>query len=280
MKPEDVLADEVHDCGVLAPEELPLLGALQGSPVVHERVEPDVHHVPRIAGHRDAPGEPRARDGEVLESTGDEAHDLVAPALGLDETRVLFVVPEERAGVLLEPEEIRLVLHQLDRRPVDGTDVARLEEVLLGLELLAADAVPALVRAEIDVLRMPALDLLPEPLRAALVSRLGRPDEVVRLDLELRPGGAEASAHLIDEDRRRHAPLLRFALDLEAVLVGPGEHARGLAAEGVVPPEGVRRDRRVGRPEVGNVVDVVDGRRDVEAAHRASGLAQRRARRP
>ena len=94
-----------------------------------------------------------------------------------------------------------------------------LDELLLRLEALAADAVPALVRAEVDV--AVGLDLLPDLCHEARVALLVRPDEVVGLDLELGPRLLEAGAHRLDERRGASSFFsAALALDLLAVLVG------------------------------------------------------------
>jgi hypothetical protein len=77
VEADDVLADEMH---VRRPEP-PTLGGLvrvagRGD-VVRQRIQPHVHHVRRVARHRNAPSEGGAADREVLESGPHEAHHLV-----------------------------------------------------------------------------------------------------------------------------------------------------------------------------------------------------------
>ena len=64
------------------------------------------------------------------------------------------------------------------------------------------------------------------------------------------------------------SPLPRGSVDLLAVLVGPGEEADVVAADPLVARHRVRHDGRVDVPDVGQVVDVVDRRRDVEGVAR------------
>ncbi len=276
MEAEDVFPDDVDDAPVRRPEAVERIGrGAERRHVVREGVEPDEHDVLRVAGDRDPPLEARARHAQIAEPRLDEADDLVPSRRRLDEARVFLVVLEQRLLVLGEAEEVRLLLHLLDRLArVERADVAG-EQLFLRLERLAADAVPVFVVAEIKVAVL--LDLLPEILDDRLVALFRRADEVVGLDGELRPQDAELGAHLVDERLRRDLSLFRLALDLEAVLVRPGEHPRLVAAELVVTPQGVGGDRRVRRPEVGRVVDVVDRGRDVETSrHSAGRLAQPR----
>ena len=55
--------------------------------VVRQRIEPHVHHVLRIAGHGNAPGERRAADAQILKPSLDERPHFVQPELRLDEIR-------------------------------------------------------------------------------------------------------------------------------------------------------------------------------------------------
>ena len=183
--------------------------------------------------------------------------------------RVPRVEIEERLLPLLEPEEVRALLHALDRRLVDRAQVAGLLELLLGLERLAAHAVPALVLAFVEV--AVGLDLLPEVLDERFVIGIGGADEAIGADLELRPRLAEARADAVGEGLGFHPLALRFTLDLEAVLVGPREHERLVADDLMEAAERIRGDGRVRGAEMRHVVHVIDRRRDVEAAHAVSG---------
>ena len=108
--------------------------------------------------------------------------------------------------------------------------------------------------------------------------RVGRADEAVGVDLELRPRLAEARADAVAERLRVEALGLGLALDLEAVLVRAGEHERLVTDELMEAPQRVGDDGRVGGAEVRHVVHVVDRSRDVEASHRRDGLARMRSR--
>jgi hypothetical protein len=143
-------------------------------------------------------------------------------------------------------------------------------QILLGVVGLAADAVEALVVAEVEIAVL--LDLRPELDHASLVAGVGGADEVVRGAVELGPGAAELLGDLVGVGLLGHALLGGDALDLQAVLVGAGEEARLLAADAVVAREHVGGDRGVGAAQVGHVVDVVDRRGDVEGARHGVAL--------
>ena len=186
VEPQDVLADDVHglrpELGVALAVE-----AAEAADVVGQGVEPDVDHVLRIVGDVHAPREVGPADGEILQAALDEAHDLVVAARGPDPLGVGLQVGQQGRAVRAELEEVAGLLHP-------GHLVARgglaVHQLVLGEVGLVADAVPALVLAEVDV----ALGLHAPPHLSdhLLVAILGGADEVVIADLEVRPHLAEA----------------------------------------------------------------------------------------
>ena len=151
--------------------------------VVDERVEPDVDDAGRIERQRNAPRLPRPADRDVLEPALEQAQDLVAARSraggtpGAPRSARAAAAGTSRGGrSSSSPDPLRLGL--VDRaQPVD--------QVLLLLERLAADAVPALVDALVDVAVVAAAPA-PSPARPAM-PRLGGADEVVERDVEAAP---------------------------------------------------------------------------------------------
>ena len=91
-------------------------------------------------------------------------------------------VIEQRLLIFREPEEVVLLADPVGR----GRQVQRtlaVDEVLLLLERLAADAVPAFVDAFVDVAGL-AASAATRSLHARAVTRLGRPDEIVERHVE------------------------------------------------------------------------------------------------
>ena len=232
--------------------------------VVDQRVVPHVRDVLRVPGDRHAPRDRRAADREVLQPLTDDAERLVALAVGLHEVRMGVVPVEQALLVTAELEEVVLLLDELDRSVVDGA--VPVHQVALGVVGLAGNAVEPLVRAELDVAVV--VDLLQPLLRRDVVARLGGADEVVVGDAELGPRALEALARLVGHLLGRKAALLGRPLDLQAVLVGAGEEVGVVTVESVPTGQRVGDDGRVRVPDVRRVVDVVDRRGDVEAAHR------------
>ena len=166
VEPDDVLADHVQ---IGRPESLEQLrgrvGKADAGQVVGQRVDPHVHHVIGMVGHRHAPVERRAGDRQVAQPAGDEADHLVAPDVGPDELGMGLVVGEQLVGVGGQPEEVGLLLGPRHRRAGLGRDphpVGADGGLGLGEEAFVADRVPALVGVEIDVAGLvhPAPDLL------------------------------------------------------------------------------------------------------------------------
>ena len=83
--------------------------------VVGQRVEPDVHHVRRIVGNRNAPLERRAADAQILEAVLEKRHHLVAATRRRHEIRMLPVVVEQRLLERGQPEEVALLGDPFDR---------------------------------------------------------------------------------------------------------------------------------------------------------------------
>ena len=267
MEADDVLADHMEVGRPVLPQRVGLVGVAALGDVVSESVQPHVHDVLLIAGHRDAPGEAGARHREVLQAALHEAQHLVAPAVGADERRVLLVELDQPVGPGREPEEIRRLLDPLHLGTGRG-GAALVVGADLGLALdeigFVAHRVPAGILAFVDVA---CLDqLLPQRLAGRVVARLGRADEVVGAVVHHADQVAERLAHLVGEGLRRQARGGGGGLDLLAVLVGTGQEMDVTAVEPLEAREHVTGERRVGMPDVGHVVDVVDRRGDVVGA--------------
>ena len=96
---------------------------------------------------------------------------------------------------------------------------------------------------------------------------LGGPNEVVVANSKQLPGISKSNAGLVGLFERGDPVLFGAALDLQAVFVSAGEKHRFVAQETMPAGEGIGVDCGVGVPDMGNVVDVVNRRGDVERAH-------------
>ena len=236
--------------------------------IVDQRVEPDVHHVVGRERQRNAPELTGAADGNVLEPGFDEAEDLVAPDVGLQELRVFLEMFQQRVTIVGQAEEIILLADPF-RRQRRVERALPVDQILLLLEGLAGHAVPAFVVSLVDV--APVVAGLRQLLDRRAMARLGRADEVVERDVELLPDRTKLLFHLVAVFERIHAPFERALVDVLRVLVVAHQEMRLAPRETLVAGDDVGGDLLVRRAEVRAAVDVVDGCREVEA-HWMSGL--------
>ncbi len=148
--------------------------------VVDEGVVPHVEHVPAVPGHGHAPRERRPCDRHVAQAASNETQGLVAFRNRAHEVGVAVVMVEQP---LLEPaqlEEVIVLLHLHHGTAVHGA--LPVEELLLGVVILARDAVEARVGRQLDV--PVVVNALQELLHHGVVAGLGRSDEVVVGDFE------------------------------------------------------------------------------------------------
>jgi hypothetical protein len=130
------------------------------------------------------------------------------------------------------------------------------------LEGLAPHAVETLVAAEVYL--SPVEELLDELLHRFLVALLGGPDEVVVGDAERLPDLRPAGDHRVGPFLGAEALLLGRPEDLLTVLIGAGEEMDPPALHPSEAGEEVGGHRRVGVPQMGDVIHVVDGGCDVK----------------
>ena len=148
-----------------------------------------------------------------------------------------------------------------------------LVDLVLGLEVGAARAVPALVVPLVHepVLAHPRQHLL--HLRHVL--RVGRADEEVVRRLDPRRERLEALGVAVRQLLGLDPERVRRVGDRLAVLVGAGQEEHLLAALAVMARHHVGGDRRVRVPQMRRRVDVVDRGGDVVAHSRSRLLAER-----
>src|SRR5207253_8967866 len=122
-------------------------------------------------------------DGQVLERVAQEPEDLVAVTLRRDQVALVFDGLVEPRLVLRHLEEVVLLLDPRERRLV--VRALAVDDLLLGVEAFAAEAVLPAVLAEVELALVP--QGLEERLDDLRLARLGRPDVVVVVDPELAP---------------------------------------------------------------------------------------------
>jgi hypothetical protein len=182
VEPEHPLAKQVDAPRRAAPPAVEVraaAGVIKCREVVAERIPPHVDDLPRVAGDGDAPAAGAfgaAGDREVREPAVDEREDLVAALGRLDADRAVGDEPAQLAGVAGQAEEPVHFRHRLGQRAVLGAAAAG--QLRVGVKLLAADAVQALVMPAVQVAAGGAG--LPQPLNTRPVPRVAaRADQVV-----------------------------------------------------------------------------------------------------
>ena len=273
VEAHDVLSDDVDPLARLEPVppvEVVVRTVSEGRDVVRERVVPDVHHLRRIAGHRNAPAArpgDRARNAEIFEPAGDECPRLLMSRLGNHAERARVEQRREPVGVAGEPEEVVVFVDDLGSDVVLGASPVC--ELVGGDEALAPHAVEATVRTAVDVASRHAC--FPEAPGAIDVTRIRRrPDEIVVPDVERARERPEDSGVSIDERAHGNARALGGEHVRQAVLVGAGEQADVGAAQPVIARDRVRLHQLEREAEMRLRVDEGNRGRDVDRGHRAS----------
>src|SRR5205814_7745715 len=138
----------------------------------------------------------RARDAEVAQAARDERTRLVVPKVGKYEIGALVVEGDQPLLVGGEPEEVVLLFDPLRLREVDRAEPF-LGQLLLVLELLAADAVPAGVHVLVDIAVVvhPLQELADEALVAVILVRMKKSMSALSRSGSSRHGTAMRSAY-------------------------------------------------------------------------------------
>src|SRR5208337_4780959 len=271
MEPRDILADHVHIGRPEAAKALFIGAIADGRDVVEHGVEPDVDRLAWVEGNLDAPGEPLAGDGHVLQLGLDQVDDLVAAAFGLNELGMLSIIIEQAFTIRREPEIVVLLLDPGQRRVrVVGALAARLGHFLLGLERLAAGTVMPRVDALVDVAGV--VHGLDELAAADVVPLFAGLDEIVVRDLERAPDLLELPGHVVHVGFGFEAKLLSTQGHLVGVLIVPHQEVNRGALHAAKPGLDVSPDLLERRADMRPAVGVIDRRRDVKPrriCHRA-----------
>ena len=247
MEPQDVLADQVADLGPVAVSQVFAgTGVRQRAQVVDQRVDPDPRDLLGIPRDRHPPRLPLTADAEVLETRLDQAPRLVVAEPRKDEVRTLVVEFEQRLLKVREPKEPVLLFDVLRHRSVVGA--LPVDELVFRDEGLVPDAVQARVGPLVDVpfARMRSMNSW----TTSLVLLVSRPDEEVRLRASARGAAASSPRRSGRRTPSRRDPLLRDPIHLRGMRSVPGQEERVLASLAVMAHADVRRNRRVGVPDV------------------------------
>ncbi len=259
MEAHNLFPDHVHAGPVFFVLALVFLSVSERRNVVRQRVEPDINHVLGIVGHRDAPGERAAADGEIAQAAAHERNHFVAPRLRADEVWLLGVELDQLLFEARELEVIVLFVNGFCRASAIRTRGAGPDRIHVKL---VVNAVLASVRALVDV--SVVANFTPQSLHALLVA-LGRcANEIVVGEAEALPACTESFGDLIGKLLRSFAGCLRRSLDLLSVLIGACQEPGVVAQHAMPASDRIAGNRRVGVSNVRTRIHVVDWGRDVE----------------
>ena len=252
VEAEDVLA---HDLEVRRPG--PFRCARE---VVQQRVEPHIDHMLLVAGNWNAPVDAGAADAQVLEAAFHEALYFVEAEIRLHEVGMRRVPLQQGLLVLGEAEVVGL-LFQLDKlvRETLGLQFLGLH---LGDKGLVADTVEPFVGGLVDIASLKKL-LEPRLYHLAMIL-IRRADEAEVGHVHPLPEVRVVRHDLVGQGLGGDAAGGGGLLHLLAMFVGAGEEESLLSHLPVEPRDGVRQHSRVDMPDMGPVVHIVDGRRQVE----------------
>ena len=267
VRGEDVLTDEVVGGG---PDRravgISLVEGGGGAHVVQEGVEPHVGHVILVERERNAPAEAdlRAADAKVVQRLAQESADFVPAVVRHNPVLVAFQEVNQLLLVRTHLEEVVLFLEPFHRAVADGVALVFVQ-LVFAEEAFFADRVPAFVFLRVDFALVP--ELLQAFLHKGLVFRHRGADKEVVADAHLLPEVFETVVVFVHMFLRVDSALGGGALHLLAVLVGTGQEERLVAQNLVEAGEDVRKDGRIGVPDMRGVVNVINRRCNVKIFH-------------
>src|SRR5580704_6554614 len=210
MESDDFFADHVYVGRPIFLERFlrarVLRSIADGGDVVGQRVEPNVNHMLRIVGNRNAPGESRAADGEIAQAR-----------LRTNEVRILIKLKQLflKRG---EFEEIIFFMHRLRDAAASGARIA-------GLRAIDVEFIRDAVLARVSSLVNEALvaEDAKQLLHTLGMALFRGADVVVVGNAHALPQRAKLRRDLVGILLWSFSRSLRGAFNLLAVLVGTGE---------------------------------------------------------
>ena len=271
-KARDVLADDVE----VGRPAVPIfrLWISRCREIVRQRIEPDVGGlrlaVAGLAREGNSPRETGAAGRDVVESLIEQRQHLVAAALRPEKIGFADELAQP-VRIRRQPEEPVLLFDPLQRARRMQNAFA-VDDLVVLLERLAADAVPARVRLLVEIVRRVLEDRFDQRPHTSLVIVRGRSDELVVRDGQLPPHFLKSRRDLVHQRLRLDATCGRFGGDLLAVLVHPDQKMDVVAEEAVIARYGVGADLFECVAEMGVAIGIVNGGRDVELSRHQRSL--------
>src|SRR5580704_4286450 len=155
METNNFLADHVDVSRPVLLERLLRAGVSRAisdrGEVISQSVEPDVNHMLRVVGHRDAPGKGRAADRQVAQTGADERNYFVAARLRPNEFRIRIEL-QQLVLKRRELEEVILFVNGFSDAAASRAEIAGLRAIDIKF---ARYAILASVRTFVNVAVVP-----------------------------------------------------------------------------------------------------------------------------
>src|SRR5215471_10934059 len=263
MKADDLFANHVH-IGRPVPLELFLVRLVSGTKadgaeVIDQRVEPNIDHVLGIARNWNPPLESAAADGKIAQPAFHEGDYFVAPGLRTNKLRMVFVVGKKFFGKRRQFEIVVLFAHRFRGPSALRAGIARLGRIHIKLVI---DAIlPGIGTGVDEALRLHPAE---EFLYAALVPGLSGADEIVVSDVHPIKETAKFSGNLINPFLWRYLGSGGRALNVDAMLIRPGQKKRVVAEHALAARDGVAHNTGISVPNVRARVHVKNRRCNIK----------------
>ena len=251
VEPDDIFSDQMkirRPLLMIETAAVPIRVIADAGDVVAERVKPDIHDMPRIEIHGDAPLEARSRHAQILQAGKQKiVHHLIPAGNRLDEFRVGVDIIDELRRILAHPKEIGLLLLGM-HLPAANRAPPVFGQLRLRVEGFALRAVQAVVMSLIDIslLIKAAEDFL--DLNHVVLIR-GADEPVITRPHQV-PDAADLRAGSVHKFLRTHTLLDGTLLDLLPVLVGPRLKPDIIAVRTLISCDGVCQNSLVGVADV------------------------------
>ena len=258
MKTGNILADHM---GISRPEpvERTHIRKARGRDIIGQRIHPDIHHMFRVTGNRNAPVKGRAADREILEATFDKGHDFIAVMLRRDKFRMFLIMLEQSLGIGGETEEIALLLNPLDGRTGGGKFLAlpvggQLALIKIGF---VANGIKSGIFGQINIAM--GFHPLPYRLRGTLVAVLCGADIVISMGIQRLTHTRKLCSGAVGQGLRGQPFTLGRLLHFKAMLIHAGDKKCIETIQPFKTLNGIRNNPLIGMADMRRAIGIRNG---------------------
>ena len=215
--------------------------------VVHQSIEPYVHHMLRVKWHLNAPGEAGTGYAKVFQAALDELNHFISTGFWLDERRVFFDIFQPTVGILGHFEEIGFFTDPLQRTAAIGAHMIFVQFVFWP-EGFARYTVPAFVFSFVNI--SVVIGTLEQHLHHFLMTFFGGTNEVIIGNIQFFPKLLEHANNLIGVFNRGNPCFFGFLFNLLAVFIRTGQEKDIIAVQTLETSHAVRNGCAIGMSDV------------------------------